>query len=74
MGLLIGARALQGVFGALLAPAALALLSATFTDPADRGKAFGVFGAIGRGDGPRRPARKGGPGAHFEFKASRITG
>ncbi|MGE4426211.1 MAG: MFS transporter [Solirubrobacteraceae bacterium] len=45
-GVLVAARALQGVFGALLAPAALGILSTTFTDPAERGKAFGVFGAI----------------------------
>jgi EmrB/QacA subfamily drug resistance transporter len=45
-GLLVSARALQGVFAALLAPAALSLLATTFTDPAERGKAFGVFGAI----------------------------
>jgi EmrB/QacA subfamily drug resistance transporter len=45
-GLLVSARALQGVFGAMLAPAALSLLATTFTDPAERGKAFGVFGAI----------------------------
>jgi EmrB/QacA subfamily drug resistance transporter len=45
-GLLVGARALQGVFAALLAPAALSLLTTTFTDPAERGKAFGVYGAI----------------------------
>jgi EmrB/QacA subfamily drug resistance transporter len=44
--MLIVARALQGAFGAALAPAALSLLSTTFTDPADRGKAFGIFGAI----------------------------
>ncbi|MEU6377753.1 MFS transporter [Streptomyces sp. NPDC046909] len=43
---LFGARALQGVFAALLAPSALALLATTFTDPKDRAKAFGVFGAI----------------------------
>jgi MFS family permease len=43
---LIAARALQGAFGALLAPAALSLLSTTFADPAERGKAFGVYGAI----------------------------
>ena len=43
---LIGARAAQGAFGALLAPAALSLLATTFTDPAERGKAFGVFGAL----------------------------
>src|SRR5690242_11464192 len=45
-GMLFGARALQGAFAALLAPAALSLLATTFTDPKDRGKAFGIFGAI----------------------------
>jgi EmrB/QacA subfamily drug resistance transporter len=45
-GLLVAARALQGVFAALLAPAALSLLTTTFTNPAERGKAFGVYGAI----------------------------
>ncbi|WP_166352679.1 MFS transporter [Phytoactinopolyspora limicola] len=44
---LIGARALQGVFAALLAPAALSLLSVSFSDPAERGRAFGVFAAVG---------------------------
>jgi EmrB/QacA subfamily drug resistance transporter len=44
--MLAGARALQGLFGALLAPSALSLLTTTFSDPAERGKAFGVFGAI----------------------------
>jgi EmrB/QacA subfamily drug resistance transporter len=44
--MLLGSRALQGVFGALLAPAALSLLSVTFTDARGRAKAFGVFGAI----------------------------
>jgi AcrR family transcriptional regulator len=46
VGMLIGARAVQGMFAALLAPAILSLLTTTFTDPAERGKAFGVFGAI----------------------------
>jgi EmrB/QacA subfamily drug resistance transporter len=46
---LVAARALQGVFGALLAPAALSLLTTTFTDPEERGKAFGVFGAVAVG-------------------------
>ncbi|GLY30812.1 MFS transporter [Kineosporia sp. NBRC 101731] len=45
-GLLVGARAGQGVFGALLAPAALSLLTTTFTDPHERGRAFAVFGAL----------------------------
>jgi EmrB/QacA subfamily drug resistance transporter len=46
VGMLIAARAVQGLFAALLAPAILSLLTTTFTDPAERGKAFGVFGAI----------------------------
>ncbi|NDU77005.1 DHA2 family efflux MFS transporter permease subunit [Actinomadura sp. DSM 109109] len=45
-GMLFAARALQGVFAALLAPAALSLLTTTFTDPRERGRAFGIFGAI----------------------------
>ena len=44
--LLVGARALQGVFGAVLAPAALSVLTTTFTIPKERARAFGVFGAI----------------------------
>ncbi len=44
--MLVAARAGQGVFGALLAPAALSLLTVTFTDPAERRKAFGIFGAV----------------------------
>jgi EmrB/QacA subfamily drug resistance transporter len=48
-GMLYASRGLQGVFGALLAPAALALISETFTDPKERAKAFGVIGAISGG-------------------------
>ena len=44
--MLLGARALQGVFGALLAPAALSLLAVMFTDAKERAKAFGIYGAI----------------------------
>ncbi len=44
--MLFGARALQGVFGALLAPAALSLISVTFTDSKERARAFGVYGAL----------------------------
>jgi EmrB/QacA subfamily drug resistance transporter len=43
------ARALQGVFGAMLAPASLALLSVLFVDAKERAKAFGVYGAIAGG-------------------------
>src|ERR1043166_5325222 len=45
-GELAAARGLQGLFGALLAPAALSLLTTTFTDPTERNKAFGIYGAI----------------------------
>jgi MFS family permease len=37
----------QGCFAAILAPAALSLLTTTFADPDERAKAFGVFSAIG---------------------------
>lgn len=45
-GILVFARAVQGAFGALLAPTALAVLTTTFTIPKERARAFGVFGAI----------------------------
>ena len=44
--LLVAARALQGVFGALLAAAALSLLTTTFTSGRERARAFGVFAAL----------------------------
>lgn len=44
--MLFCARALQGMFGALLAPAALSLLAVMFTDAKERARAFGLFGAI----------------------------
>src|SRR5712664_2802186 len=46
---LVTARALQGAFGAVLAPAALGTLVSTFTDPRERGRAFGVFGSVAAG-------------------------
>ena len=46
---LFAARGLQGAFAALLAPAALSLLTVTFHDPKERAKAFGVYGAISGG-------------------------
>jgi EmrB/QacA subfamily drug resistance transporter len=49
--MLVTARAVQGVFAALLAPAALSIVSSTFTDPRERGKAFGIYGAIAGGGG-----------------------
>lgn len=49
--MMLGARALQGAFGALLAPAALSLLAVMFTDAKERAKAFGIYGAIAGGGG-----------------------
>ena len=46
-GVLVVARALQGAFAALLAPAALSILTTTFTVPEERNRAFWVFGVIG---------------------------
>ena len=45
--MLVAAPGLQGVFAALMAPAALSLVSNTFTNPRERGTAFGIWGAIG---------------------------
>jgi EmrB/QacA subfamily drug resistance transporter len=50
-GMLAAARACQGFFAALLAPAGLALLVTTFTDPKERAKAFGAFSAVAAGGG-----------------------
>jgi EmrB/QacA subfamily drug resistance transporter len=44
--LLIAARAVQGLGGALIAPAALSILSTTFAEGAERNKALGVWGAV----------------------------
>src|ERR1700694_2943456 len=46
---LVAARALQGVFGALLAPSALSLLTVTFAGSADRDRAFGIYGGVAGG-------------------------
>ena len=74
--MLITARACQGAFAALLVPSALSLLTTTFTEQKDRGRAFAVYGAIaGAGGavtagallrpGPLRPASTPPP-AHAE--------
>jgi EmrB/QacA subfamily drug resistance transporter len=46
---LIAARAVQGVGGAIISPAALSIVSATFTEGAERNKALGIWGALGGG-------------------------
>jgi EmrB/QacA subfamily drug resistance transporter len=50
-GILVAARVAQGLFAAVLAPAALSLLSVTFTEPSERAKAFGIFSALGGAGG-----------------------
>jgi EmrB/QacA subfamily drug resistance transporter len=49
--MLVSARALQGAFGAVLAPSALGTLVSTFREPRERGRAFGVFGSVAAGGG-----------------------
>ncbi|MEA2633767.1 MAG: hypothetical protein QOH92_534 [Chloroflexota bacterium] len=44
--LLLGSRAAQGAFAALLAPTALSMIAVTFTQPRERARAFAVYGAI----------------------------
>jgi EmrB/QacA subfamily drug resistance transporter len=44
---LIGARVLQGIGAAIISPAALSILSTTFTEGKDRNTALGVWGAVG---------------------------
>jgi MFS family permease len=63
---LIIARGLQGVFAALMAPAALALLTVTFTHGRDRNTAFAVFGTVagaGAATVPNSPNSPTGAGA-----------
>ena len=47
--MLFSARALQGAFAAVMAPAALSLLTVAFTEPKERARAFGVYGGIAGG-------------------------
>jgi EmrB/QacA subfamily drug resistance transporter len=49
--MLVAARALQGAFGAVLAPSALGTLVSTFREPRERGRAFGVFGSVAAAGG-----------------------
>lgn len=44
---LIGARAAQGLGGAVVAPATLSILATTFTEGAERNRALGLWGAMG---------------------------
>ncbi len=47
--MLFGARALQGAMAAVMAPAALSLITVTFTESRERARAFGVYGAVAGG-------------------------
>jgi len=47
--MLFGARAIQGAFAAVMAPASLSLLTVTFTAARERAQAFGVYGAVAGG-------------------------
>ena len=51
LGMLVAARALQGVFAAVLAPTALSTLAVMFTAPHERARAFGIYGAIAASGG-----------------------
>ena len=76
--MLIGARVVQGVYAALLTPAALALLTVTFLDPRERAKAFAVNGAIaggGMAGGDVAAAALGfGPAVEAAFDIDQATG
>ncbi len=50
-GVLIAARAVQGLGGAVIAPASLSILTTTFTEPAARNRAVGIWGAMGGAGG-----------------------
>jgi len=48
-GVLVAARAVQGLGAAIISPAALAIITTTFEEGAERNKALGIWGAIGGG-------------------------
>jgi EmrB/QacA subfamily drug resistance transporter len=48
---LVGARAIQGLGGAIVSAVALSLMMMLFTEPAERAKAMGIFGFVASGGG-----------------------
>lgn len=66
--MLVGARALQGAFGAVLAPAALSVLTTTFTEPRERSRAFGVFGGLAGAGGAIGLLLGGFLTQHFDWR------
>jgi hypothetical protein len=69
-GVLIAARGLQGLGGALIAPAALSLLAVTFREGRERNRALGIFGAVAGAGGTVGVVASGyiaaGPGWRWE--------
>lgn len=70
-GVLITARGLQGLGGALIAPAAVSLLAVTFCEGRERNRALGIFGAVGGAAGTVGVVASGliaaGPGWRWAF-------
>jgi MFS family permease len=53
--MLIAARSVQGVGGAVVSAVALSLVMTLFADPTERAKATGIFGFVASGGGSLRP-------------------
>jgi EmrB/QacA subfamily drug resistance transporter len=49
--MLVGARAVQGIGGAVASAVSLSLMMTLFTEPAERAKAMGIFGFVASGGG-----------------------
>ena len=67
-GLLVIGRALQGAFAALLAPTALSLVAVTFTEPHERARAFGVYGAVASAGGAAGLLLGGGVTEYLDWR------
>ena len=79
--MLVGARAVQGLGGAVLSAVALSLIMTLFTEPGERAKAMGVFGFVAAGGGSRSaccwaassPTRSTGTGSSWSTCRSAIA-
>jgi len=71
IGVLIAARAVQGVGAAIVSPATLSIITTTFAEGAERNKALGIWGAIG-GSGAAAGVLLGGVHDHVESLAARV--
>lgn len=54
---LISARAVQGLGAAMVAPAALSIITVTFSEGAERNRALGIWGAVAGAGGAAGPCR-----------------